>query len=286
MRTILFSLSLVVFSYYSQAQTMCSTVNEGQTLTLTAPGSNVFLSITFASYGTPNGSCGSFTIGGCHAINSMLLVQTAFIGRNSASIGATNTVFGDPCGGTFKRLYVEAVYGAPLPVKIVSFTGSRNGNENILNWETTNEINAKLFVVQRSNDGQNFLDAGIIPANNVNGMNHYSFTDNPVSGGIYLYRLKMMDIDGKFSFSSIIKLSVDSYSQLTIFPNPGTNVITLSGLKNGGMLEVMNSQGKILNRINVTAQSQTVTINNYPKGLYFIKYIFNQEATVQKFIKQ
>ena len=60
--------------------TVCGTAFEGQNLTLTAPTGAVFDQIVYASYGTPNGTCGLYT----------------------------NGVFGDPCGGISKRLYVEA----------------------------------------------------------------------------------------------------------------------------------------------------------------------------------
>ena len=86
------------------------TVNEHQTLTLTAPSGMTFSSVTFASYGTPNGSSGNYTIGGCHANNSITIVQNACIGNNSCSVWAKNSVFGDPCVGTFKRLYIKLAY--------------------------------------------------------------------------------------------------------------------------------------------------------------------------------
>ena len=89
---------------------LCSTVNENQTLSMTAPNGLLFSSVTFASYGTPNGTCGSFTTSSCHAATSVSVVQAAAIGQNSFSLGATNGNFGDPCSGTFKRLYVELAY--------------------------------------------------------------------------------------------------------------------------------------------------------------------------------
>jgi hypothetical protein len=91
---------------------VCGTVAEGNTLTLTAPTGFTFTSVPFASYGNPNGSCGSYTLGSCHAATSQSIVETALVGQNSASINATNAVFGDPCNGTSKRLYVEALYGS------------------------------------------------------------------------------------------------------------------------------------------------------------------------------
>ncbi|KAH7835225.1 hypothetical protein Vadar_024108 [Vaccinium darrowii] len=66
-------------------------------------------SIQFASYGTPRGSCQKFSKGNCHSPNSLSVVSEACVGRNSCSVGISNTVFGDdPCHGTVKTLAVEA----------------------------------------------------------------------------------------------------------------------------------------------------------------------------------
>jgi hypothetical protein len=77
---------------------------------MTAPAGTVFTSVQFASYGTPNGTCGAFTIGGCHATNSVTVVSTALIGNGGTiNIPASNAYFsGDPCPGTSKRLYIQA----------------------------------------------------------------------------------------------------------------------------------------------------------------------------------
>lgn len=102
--------------------TICGTANENGSVTLTAPAGTVFTSIDFASYGSPTGSCGSFATGGCHASNSVTKVGTYLLGNNSATIPATNAVFGDPCSGTVKKLYIQASYGV-----IPSFTAVNAG---------------------------------------------------------------------------------------------------------------------------------------------------------------
>lgn len=89
---------------------LCGTAGEDGTISLTAPVGTVFTAVEFASYGTPNGTCGNFTLGGCHATNSVTLVAAAFVGLNSGSIQARNSVFGDPCPGTSKRLYIQLRY--------------------------------------------------------------------------------------------------------------------------------------------------------------------------------
>ena len=89
--------------------TVCGTANESGTVVMTAPAGTVFISVQFASYGNPTGTCGAFSLGGCHAANSVSIVSGYLIGNGGTiNIPATNAVFGDPCFGTAKRLYVQA----------------------------------------------------------------------------------------------------------------------------------------------------------------------------------
>jgi hypothetical protein len=90
--------------------TINATADENGNLQLTAPAGGLITAINFASYGTPNGTAGSFTIGGCNAANSKSIVEGYALGKNSVTIPANNAVFSDPCYGTIKRLYVTATY--------------------------------------------------------------------------------------------------------------------------------------------------------------------------------
>lgn len=87
---------------------VCATADENASATLTCPAGTTVSSIRFASYGTPTGSCGSFSTSGCHASSSESVVRDACLGRNSCSVAATNGNFGDPCRGTRKRVTIEA----------------------------------------------------------------------------------------------------------------------------------------------------------------------------------
>lgn len=89
-------------------------LNEGWSGTISANG-GTFTSVIFASYGTPSGSSGTYSIGSCHAQNSQSVVEGALLGQTSAVLAASNGVFGDPCGGTYKRLYVLAEYAGGTP---------------------------------------------------------------------------------------------------------------------------------------------------------------------------
>lgn len=282
--SLLIFLSTTFYTSFSQSQ--CGTAAEGGTVTLTAPLGYVFTSVTFASYGTPNGSCGSFTIGGCHAANSKTIVEGLLLGNNSASIGANNGIFGDPCGGTFKRLYIEAVYSLALPLKLVSFSGTAYASVNKLSWQTTDEINTKVFLIERSNDGIHFSTIGTVAAANQHGNNNYSYSDDKLQGSVQFYRLKMMDIDGKSQYGNIIKLQSSSVSRFTVFPNPVTNSVTLNGLHSKGQIEISDIQGRVIKKVTVIAQTQTINLENYSKGMYIIGYRYDNNFICEKLLKE
>jgi hypothetical protein len=285
MRIGFITLLLISFSFNILAQTICGQAAEGGTVTLTAPTGKVFTSIVFASYGTPNGSCGSYTVGACNATNSTTIVGPILIGSNSGTVGANNAVFGDPCVGTVKRLYIEAAYGT-LPLTLLSFSGSVSGDNDLIHWQTADEINTMEFVIERSTDGSNFSEAGTVTAHNYPGENSYSFTDHILETANQFYRLKMVDIDGRLTYSGIIRLANSPEKQMTIFPSPASTTITIGGLQNKGIVEISDLQGKILKRINVIGQSQTWNISGFPQGIYIVKYVDGEKASVQKIVKQ
>lgn len=87
----------------------CAQADENTTATLECPAGQTITKIVFASYGTADGTCGSFAANAaCNATNSTDIVSAACIGKNSCSVDANNGVFGDPCWGTHKSLAIEA----------------------------------------------------------------------------------------------------------------------------------------------------------------------------------
>ncbi|WRX35044.1 D-galactoside/L-rhamnose binding SUEL lectin domain - like 10 [Theobroma cacao] len=77
-------------------------------LSLVCPSPNqVISSIKFASFGTPRGTCGSFSHGRCSSVRALSIVQKACTGSTRCSIGVSTSTFGDPCKGVMKSLAVE-----------------------------------------------------------------------------------------------------------------------------------------------------------------------------------
>lgn len=84
-------------------------VNEGSSWSPNAGAGKLFRSVQFASYGTPTGTGPNYVTGACHASNSASVVSTTFLNKQTATISASNSTFGDPCSGTPKRLAIVLV---------------------------------------------------------------------------------------------------------------------------------------------------------------------------------
>lgn len=115
-----------------------------------------------------------------------------------------------------------------LPVKLISFSGRLNGTKVDLNWVTANELNTKHFEVERGSDGRNFTKIATVTARgNSNTPTSYDQVDPDPLKGVNYYRLKMVDIDGKFEYSQIVIIRIEGGTQLVtkVAPNPFTGKI-------------------------------------------------------------
>ncbi len=94
---------------------------------------------------------------------------------------------------------------APLPVELISFTAKETNKAVLLDWATAFETNNRFFDVERSADGLIFQAVGSVNGSgSTTQTTHYSFTDSSPLTGTSYYRLKQVDEDGSFTYSSIV----------------------------------------------------------------------------------
>ena len=177
---------------------------------------------------------------------------------------------------------------APLPVELSSFTANLNGRNIELNWITKTEVDNYGFDIERMHQNQPWEKIGFITGNgNSNSPKSYSFIDDKLSGsGTYSYRLKQIDNDGTFEYSTVISVTADAPAEFILnqnFPNPFNPETNISfSLPEPGMvkLSVYNSLGKevavLVNRgLEAGYHSIPFNINsisgNYSSGVYFYK---------------
>ncbi|MEO7307341.1 MAG: FG-GAP-like repeat-containing protein [Ferruginibacter sp.] len=181
--------------------------------------------------------------------------------------------------------YTQGAYGmnaAPLPITLISFNGQFiNENDVQLKWITSNEINLETYVVQRSKDGINFIDVGLLPATG-QGSNRtdYSFTDKNVKQNLLYYRLRLKDRGGELSYTKIITLNRSKIVKGFIGPNPvlrGSDVLlTMQSTsdKSPVHINIYNSSGQRVytnNKILQAGKNEIIlSTNNLSKGIYIV----------------
>ncbi len=121
----------------SNQGTICATASEGSNAVLAAPSGAVFTRVDFASYGNPTGTCPDFTIGGCNSSTSLSVAEGYLLGKNSSTIPASNSIFGDPCIGTAKRLFISATYASTLSGTIIGSTPTGGNGIYTYLWESS-----------------------------------------------------------------------------------------------------------------------------------------------------
>jgi len=164
-----------------------------------------------------------------------------------------------------------------LPVKISRFTAEPVNARVLIQWVSETEENLNYYELQRSPDGINFENIAMVfkkePASD-----DYSFPDKKPFVLNY-YRLKMVDMDGKISYSGIISVSfkTNASATISIAPNPvqATFQVTMNGLQQGNYrIELHNASGQVLMNkiINVKQpiQFETFPRQNMAAGIYWI----------------
>ncbi|WP_315820969.1 hypothetical protein [Paraflavitalea speifideaquila] len=118
--------------------------------------------------------------------------------------------------------------GNTLPLHLLSFTGRRTNNGVDLKWVTDNEVNTAHFDIEKSADGVRFAKIAQVEARNLAGRNEYAFTDGQPLNRMAYYRLKQVDLDGRFTLSPIISIR-NNVGELvfSLSPNPAGGFINI-----------------------------------------------------------
>ena len=157
-----------------------------------------------------------------------------------------------------------------LPVTWLSFTGKAIGKTVVLDWATASEQNNHHFDIERSSDGIHFTSIGKVNATNNPGTNNeYRFTDlNPLIGAAY-YRLRQVDLDGKFHYSIIISITTIEVNGFSIYSEPGSGLMTLTIPSSvTGLVDIIlfDALGRQLQQQQGVAGQQLISLRSNPSG--------------------
>jgi hypothetical protein len=145
-----------------------------------------------------------------------------------------------------------------LPLNWISFSAKKINTSSLLEWRTANELLVAQFEIERATDGINFEKIGSAVAKN--GIeNDYAFTDVKPNTGKNYYRIKQVDVNGKFSYTTTEVIDFGKEQKLiTILNNPSSNPIIKISTNKIASLLLFDAAGKIINKQSV---ENTTSIN-------------------------
>ncbi len=198
----------------------------------------------------------------------------------------------DNKGAVGKDTMAVTVIPAALPLKLLSFTGKLINEKAYLEWETTSEKNVSGFEIERLT-ATTWEMIGFVKSVSGNPLsNHYNTADLLPAIGFNYYRLKIVDIDGKFAYSDIISIEVNPVKNIIYqnVPNPfSNNTIIKFDIAESASIKIIvyNSIGievaVLLNEIKQPGSYQVQwNGKNVTPGSYFYKVIIGDDYFITK----
>lgn len=124
-----------------------------------------------------------------------------------------------------------------LPIQLLDFEASRKEQAVQLKWNTASEQNNDYFEIERSLDGENWdRITSIDGAGNSGNLLNYQFLDSEAPEARLYYRLKQVDFNGNFSYSSVVTVDdFNDFSDEITVSNPFREKLTITIRSNGNL---------------------------------------------------
>ncbi len=185
---------------------------------------------------------------------------------------------------------------APLPIKLLSFSGNLVNNKAQLKWSVDENETGDRFQVEKSADGRNFSGAGIVFVSTKTGIETYTFHEALELTTESYYRLKIINKDNSISSSRIIALKngkANGGNAITILQNPVRSTAAFNyttalagiydvSIYNAAGLKVYTSKVNCQKGINALSFG----MDRYNTGTYVLEVSNDSGKTVTKLMKQ
>lgn len=221
------------------------------------------------------------TSGGTVIISSSAGVVGTVIDNNDGTYTAILTSSSDPAtanisfsiNGTTAEGTTNVVFSSSLPVKWGDVKAYRKYKTQVVEWIAEQAINVSHFSVERSLNGADWkqvadqvkVQAGEWP-------HAYSFTDQDYQHDKVYYRIKEWDLDGKFSYSSILRLDADAgYNRIIAYPSPTNRVLYIGNVEKSKLstISLYALSGELVK--NWTQAQDSYDLSNLSPGIYILK---------------
>lgn len=238
-----------------------------------------------------------FFVGSCGAL-SKIGCQTGSGGSVTATTGwlaaGTKVVVGiDGTSGSNCSYTITAFNATVLPITLKYLTAWKRPDANRLTWMTTSEKNFSHFEIEKSTDGANFIRIATIYGRGSNDLEAtYSYDDNEMKS-LQFYRLKYIDIGGKYAYSNVIRVNRnDATITKVVFSNKVTSMLALRIIDlpaNDLSIKIIDNSGREVRsqhvKINDGENSINLNTGSIPSGFYYLMLSAENYRRTFSFIK-
>jgi hypothetical protein len=182
-----------------------------------------------------------------------------------------------------------------LPLTLLNFQGSQEPGGVVLDWQTSNEENTAYYVVERNIGNDQFDSIGRVTALSLASGSTYHFTDHaaPQVNEIQ-YRLRMVDIDGKFTYSPVVVVAGAALppQAINLAPNPSHTAATLylqAEAPGTVQISLWSMAGaRVQVQTNMVSKGQNAlaieSIGRLAKGMYVVKMVSGNQTASTKLL--
>ena len=177
--------------------------------------------------------------------------------------------------------FVETSGLVPLPIELTTFTGKWADDKNaLLQWSTASEKDLGHFELERAfGENMDYNKVGEVKAaGNSSALKSYSFTDKSVGferSDLFYYRLRMVEKNGRFTYSPIVSLARTETYSFQVSPNPNNGLFSLLVTSDFEKLEnptyvLTDVAGKAIQNGPVSSSKMQFDMSRSAKGIYFL----------------
>lgn len=153
----------------------------------------------------------------------------------------------------------------------------------MLTWETADDINNAGFEAERSTDGRNWMRLAVVQPQP---SHKYEYIDNPLTEGIYFYRIRQVDFDGTYKYSMVNMIRMNRDNKILVWPNPVTENLFIQAPFTNGSIDILDPGGRIIRKEIINATVTIIPVQQLAKGVYFIRIRRQDEVFTTRFIKE
>ena len=208
----------------------------------------------------------------------------------------TTNLYSLQSGEAIKHVDAGMALGV-LPVEWLHVRANNRADHNLVEWATATEINSDYFEVERK-IGENsiFSTLGKVEGAGMSTeASDYKYEDGNINQvGIYYYRIKQVDTDGRVNYSDIVSVSIDKVEdRMSLYPNPAiaTTLIKVSGVATQDTrISIFSKEGKLirsnlrLEEVSTGQYELILDVSTYVPGVYTVQIETEQDTWTEKLI--